>query len=679
MDNVFSNITPDNIQPAPAQTAAPPSGQPAQTATVQQATPPTQQSNPFADIKPDETPAPQPPDTSKTSAPMTYLDSMNKQFDDIGTGVQQKIAQGVKYLGDATNSPSISSAGQTYLDKIDAYRQNGSTINGAPSAPQLAQEQLDNPKAALAGTLTGIFGRTFAFGGGAAVALPSTALGMIGANAVAGGLQAGADYTQPGQSALYNAGQGALVSGLGAGAIMGLGAIAGNVIPSIASANAAAGLAGKIQGMGGTDAMQAGAAPFNSIGMTNPGLADVMGPQAGGIEAGALANYASGAAGAAKLNANEAILRPQVGDMLNSLTPTSDQLGTKFASAIPPDADPVQAATAVKNAMYNSFKGQTVPQQGLDNLLQDPISGPIIQKELNNMNNSTSTMVGNLPNNDLGKLDVLKQNLQSQIYNGKGLTAMNTEKNLSPDDASAIKYTLGQLIPTLDQTTPDYAQARGIAEQLTLRNQLVNKIATIDPKGGITPTTDLSQVANTYPLDKVYSNLFGTADKQQSFYDSLASANIDPTNAQNIISVLNSTRNSPLKQFVGASTKSGDYMAAANAGSDNSILGKVSSLLSGQYNHQLADLLTNGNWQQKVAPILNATDSNDGKIGLLANILDNSKTAQILNGAAGIGSQIGGQEQAQGVPVLRGAGIGAKVLFDNRNRIPIVGHFLGGR
>lgn len=86
-----------------------------------------------------------------------------------------------------------------------------------------------------------------------------------------------------------------------------------------------------------------------------------------------------------------------------------------------------------------------------------------------------------MPDNSVLKLDAVKKEIDSQLYNNKTFLNGN-EKTISASEKSVLQDARAQIVDRLDSEYPQYAQARKIAERLTLKSQINKELGMIKPE-----------------------------------------------------------------------------------------------------------------------------------------------------------------------------------------------------
>lgn len=272
---------------------------------------------------------------------------------------------------------------------------------------------------------------------------------------------------------------------------------------------------------------------------------------------------------------------------------------------IPEGAD---VAKSTKTQLYKSLEGLQTDSDTFAGLTQNPV----IMSELDNLkgNIRLPKTLREMPNNSVLKLDQVKKEIDTQLYNNKSFLG-NQEKTLGPAERNALTEARTQIVDTLDGIFPQYAPARKVAERIALKQQMTDEISKIK----LRPNT------NEPTLNQMYDRLWGTSEKQQNFLSAVERAGSDPIHAQDVLTVLNQIRKSPLEDLAKKSMygKSVDIDLAQMITNTTGFLSRVAK---GRYNDAILKLSLSGDkWKSEFQRAISKS-SHLGEILSIKKLLD---------------------------------------------------------
>lgn len=411
----------------------------------------------------------------------------------------------------------------TGADKLKAsIKQTHDSLQA--SADKSAQQ---HPIASAVGTGAGILASAAIPMGGTTGSLANRVL----TNAGIGGAMGFTNYADNMGDRFKNAAGSALISGALPVAMEGYGKALGDVgqrlgfLPSNSTVQAGSGLMNKalspdtavakdvnaeIANAGMTEQMLANKAKFNSLGIRSA-VSDVA--QSPGIDS----KLAGVGMDTAKRGEITQFRTAQTGEVQSALTKQMDQL-------IPGG---LAADTKIKNAMYKNLDSIEVPEEAMTKLM----SNPSIAKRLESVNKDVDTGMANLPDNTFGKMEALRKSLAKDAY------GIDTD----PTASANLRGVLKDFTKTLDDINPTYKATRQAGDRISMYNEFKDELAKGAPKGGS---------GNTLDLDQMYTRLFGTGEKQQTFLDAVQRAGGNVNNSKDLIDVMNLLKGNKLDKLV---------------------------------------------------------------------------------------------------------------------------------
>ena len=303
-------------------------------------------------------------------------------------------------------------------------------------------------------------------------------------------------------------------------------------------------------------------------------------PQA---EKGYLVSQQSKLEAAKYLNDRSSVLKTKVKDIIDNFVPEGDEVAQTTKAKMYEDLAPLQATSQTSEALLS--------HPVISNELQALNKNPLMPKALREM-----------PDNSVLKLDAVKKEIDSQLYNNKTFLNGN-EKTISASEKSVLQDARAQIVDRLDSEYPQYAQARKVAERLTLKSQINKELGMIKPE----PRAINGEVT----LDQMYNKLWSTPEKQSRFIEAVKRTGGNDYQASDVIQVLNQIRQSPLESLLKAKPEgvnAGTSIRGNLMNGSATIFSRLSSFVDdltlGRYNKALVDLTINGKWKPEVAKLM---------------------------------------------------------------------------
>lgn len=390
-----------------------------------------------------------------------------------------------------------------------------------------------------------------------------------------------------------------------------------------------------------------------------PSIQDRMNNGAVGAMLGAAAPVAFNAAGKLLRNSTTG-LSTAAGKMM---------LGTAKGSAIN-DVNVINSAKNQVQSMLDDFVpgGKAAIQQkqdelyaGLKNVSLDDasteslLSNTAINKYLQQMEGQELGLKTKLPNNNVAKLDQLKQNIDKDIYNTthniNSPSIGGFKQTLTSDQLGDLMQARNLLVDTLTKQGKslgiDYASIRKLGESKALYTRLSDTLKQAANQKNLDPTFDPTNVVQNKSIGKLYDVLAGTDLKKEYLLNAVESAGGDVNNTKQIISLLNTLRNNPVDTIIANAGKSFDMAKdGLFLGSDKLLGTIVNKFTTGRYNDAVLKLVSSGPKLQEnlskalesgiigksllaLNPILNKLSENAGKmVGLQAQGLSPQDNSQ---------------------------------------------------
>lgn len=306
----------------------------------------------------------------------------------------------------------------------------------------------------------------------------------------------------------------------------------------------------------------------------------------------------------------------------------------------------VQELTAAKNAAYANIENSSIGQDTVNALKTDPQTGSVISSRLAAITKNTDSPNAGLPDNSFAKLTELKQNIDSEMFNGvsvKNPDGSVTVQNLPDSVYNNLKAARNAVTSAMTSAEPDnYPQANKLAQQLILRNQYNDALTEINPKKtGPSVANGPNTTVNPPALSQSFTKLFGTSQKQDYYFDKLvqtspnpevAAANIE--DAKQVLAPLNAVQTPVLNKL--ASTTSSGSGPKLKDGPVKYVGGKIEDWVNSRLNKAIINQTTDSSafipQAQKIAAQTgNNTSNTIGVFGRMANQYLGNSTTSLIN------------------------------------------------
>lgn len=166
---------------------------------------------------------------------------------------------------------------------------------------------------------------------------------------------------------------------------------------------------------------------------------------------------------------------------------------------------------------------------------QELLSDPIILQMLDDVNNSKILKMNSLPDTALAKYDQIKKMLDKTLFTS---TNLKSNTKLDPGEWNALNQTRANLINSLDAMSPEYAQARQLADRVYYYNQYKN-LGSKYKKG----------TGEQLSLGQQYDELFSTAEKQADLLQAVKRTGGNVESIQRLSQILNITKDNAIEML----------------------------------------------------------------------------------------------------------------------------------
>ena len=502
--NPFDDLVPQQGgQPAAPQGAdptmmqAPPAEQGPTPVEQQQA--PAQQAqapNPFDDLVPG-------PKEKAQSAFMDGVENFNRQFGRMAEGVMDLTFRGAEALG---------STKAAQLRQMNA-------LNSKMLDDSAAAAEARSPNTALAAKMLGGVGSAVAYGG--ALGMGGSLPAAMAKTGLISGMQSAAemapDMETRGQKGLIGGTIGAVMPAVGAAIGAGYNALKGGgssgYIKRVLDPNTAA-----------ADDLALGVTPeegilaqgrvkaANNIGMElSPAQAtgsELLKSQESSIPA----TLGAKAKAASYLNKQEAILKPQAQKLVDEFTPEGQNI-----------------AADLQATYKDNLKKFVIPAE------TKVLTNPSVVARLKAVSNNVDLAAKDLPDNNLAKLDAVKQEIDRDLWANTN-ALRDKPANLTGGERSQLLAARKELMEAMD-AVPDtgYQQSRKIAQQYIYKRTFEDALK----KSG---DGDTSQ--------GMYKVLWNTQEKKEYFLDAVKETGGNVKHAKEIIDLMEAYKNTGLDKLV---------------------------------------------------------------------------------------------------------------------------------
>lgn len=416
---------------------------------------------------------------------------------------------------------------------------------------------------------------------------------------------------------------------------------------------------GEALGVGGASTLAGSVLQNAGVGATLGGLnyAPTMADRGknaitGGLLGGTLAGVIGGGAklmvGDGEMSSfGQKVINPKQGavDDVNTVNAPKQQLQQTLDSMVPGGIDKVSADQAPQ---YDALKSINIAPDTVDTLMQDPV----IASKMKELNSELGSQFKDLPDNNLGKLDAVKQKIQEDMYKSTYKPNPDAQSgDLSASQLPAWKQAQAKLIGALDNDPASqdagYQELRQVGEKKAIYSQYTRLLNDTPDVKGASPMLGGSDITTNKSIDSLFKTIAGTPTKQDMFLDQIAKAGGDVDNAKGIIKALSNLRTNSVDSIIQKSSLS------EGAKGMQGITGKLSSfkdnLLGGNYNNSVLKIALSGpNMQQTITNTLNNSNTARMLSGLndLLDSVKNSPVGDVISKGVNSGT---GQTLAQGV------------------------------
>lgn len=166
---------------------------------------------------------------------------------------------------------------------------------------------------------------------------------------------------------------------------------------------------------------------------------------------------------------------------------------------------------------------------------QELLSDPIILQMLDDVNNSKILKMDSLPDTALTKYDQIKKMLDKTLFTS---TNLKSNTKLDPGEWNSLNQTRANLINSLDAMSPEYAQARQLADRVYYYNQYKN-LGSKYKKG----------TGEQLSLGQQYDELFSTAEKQADLLQAVKRTGGNVESIQRLSQILNITKDNAIEML----------------------------------------------------------------------------------------------------------------------------------
>lgn len=509
------------------------------------------------------------PAVDSPGAFMAGVDAFNRQFGRVAEGLLQGFG---KVTGMGTNT----------IDKVNAQNE-----------AQYSANKATHPLATTIGNVAGGVGTgvmAMAAGGGVPAAGASLAkqAAIYGTQA---GLLGASNYGTGGERIRNGIIAGTIGAALGAGTGLlskGVSAIVGkNITPETAAIRA---IGDEVKTEGGLPAMIARGADAKDVGINLDPTQQIGGTTVGNLLKGITPNTEEKTAIKAVLGKQQQQGQDAAMNIIKNMVPE----GTEQANTL-------------KNQLYKDL----TPLQTNDDTMKTLMSDPSIATRLKSLNTNVDSTVRNLPDNSVLKLDEVKRSLDHD-YNA---TSPDGKALLNPNQQAAVLQARNKIVDSLDAQFPQYQAARKVSERVITQRNYMDQLNKIPQQAGTKGAT----------LDQMFTTLFGTPEKQTQFINDVKKTafndqigQVEALKAQKVMSVLNDIRQSPLNSVL--TKKASEGGMDMSKGIVTPVVQGLHRLVNGQYNHALLKMMTDPNWQDKVAASINGKTLSSKAEGLVKTI-----------------------------------------------------------
>lgn len=533
---------------------------------------------------------------------MDKVEIMNRGFQRTALGGLQLINRGLRETVGRL-SPALTEDSRAFDQQLAASNQRGE------QRYQEAYARTPSPITSMAGQLGGsIIGTvpaTIAGGPGAAAA--------VGRGVASGALAGLEDYSASDSERLTKTAVGGLAGGALTGAAVGISALGKTLFPSIGVSSfvqkvfspkkaAIQDIAGNIKADAGNDAAAA-LAKVNRVraegiqGRT-PGEA-IPGPITRAHELSAVADDIDKAAVAKVATTSQNYGKKEIYKAIANMA-------TPQTKALQKDSFKAMAQEYIDNSGKLTTAAPTIEKRsvlgevgGTEKYIPDVIkSNKILSQKYNNVMNAESSAVRNLPDNSVAKLHKIKDAIDADLYNAEPNKAGVIAKVISPDKKNALIEAKSQLTSLLEQS-PSYNAAMAATQKIKTQEWYEAAIRGKAVKAG---------QGGKLSVDELHQALFNSTAQKQKFIKDVAATGGDPEQAQKVLQLSDSLRQSPLMRVM-KRMNSGESVVSVYGRDAGMIQNLVSKLTLDKYRKALLDVTLSGDkWADDISKVLSAKE-----------------------------------------------------------------------
>ena len=245
----------------------------------------------------------------------------------------------------------------------------------------------------------------------------------------------------------------------------------------------------------------------------------------------------------------------------------------------------------------------------------------------------------NLPEGSVAKLHKIKDLIDDDLYKAEPNAAGIITKELSPDKKLALEEAKAQIEPILKQSS-SYVEAMAATQKLKLKDYYSQLISKKDPKAG---------QGGELSVDELYQALFKGTGRKQMFLRDVASTGGDPVQAEKMLGLVDSLRQSPLMRVL-KRVNSGESVSAVYGKDVGAIQRIVSKLTMNQYRKALLDVTLSGDkWADDVARVLEAPTGVPQTTAFFKLIGEVAGKSAVNAASAGLGKQVERRNSMYGI------------------------------
>ena len=528
---------------------------------------------------------------------MDKVEIMNRGFQRVALGGLQLLNRGVREtagrFSDSINQDSLA------LDRrIDASNQRGEQRyqDAYARTPSLTADIIGKVGGAVLGTAP-----LMGSGGGA--------LATIG-RGIAGGVLGGAeDYSANDNERMGKMAMGGALGGALSGAAVGISAVGQSLFPSIGTSSfvkkmfqpKAAAIQDRASDIVTDSGDDVGAAlakvrkvqAEGTMGRT-PGEA-IPGPVTRSHELSSVADDMDKAAVSKVAQASQNYGKKEIYSAIS-------QMATPKVKTLQRDSFRAMAEEYIDNSGKLTTAAPTIEKRSVlgeigatEQYVPDVIkSNRILTQKYKDVMNAESSAVRSLPENSVAKWHKIKDAIDDDLYKAEPNKAGVIAKEISPDRKNALIEAKTKLTSMLEQS-PSYNAAMAATQKMKTQEYYETLVRSKAIKAG---------QGGKLSVDELHQMLFNTKAQQKKFIRDVAATGGDPEQAQKVLQLSDSLRQSPLARVL-KRMNDGESIVAVY-GKDVGVIQKfISKLTVDKYRKALLDVTLSGDqWADDIAKVL---------------------------------------------------------------------------